>query len=629
MKLRIVFVLLIMFYFIFGISWATIYLVSSGQESFSNQVEDYLVSVIDVNEERINDFILEMEDDVLFLAESEKTKDLLKSEFGESSEAAKIAVAGKIKIVVKEVDNYLRAHPNMSLRDLQESSEFQRIAVQAVGEFGYTALHGRNTNINYFHVNSDIVGTSLGDLFVEFPELMILIEEVSEKGSSEGYYDWRDLNGRVRRKYGEFQVVPTETLDGVKLVAAATAYVDDYITVKNISEDLDVYFKNFNEIRDYHNVLLISPKRNVVYMSKLMEGYGGDIDFSSNDLKKLDIMLDNLKRGEVGYYGPFIRQGKLQVAVFSRVYNVNEYIGIIIILKGINKINKILKEDSEVKSGERDEDYLVNKNGLLITPIRNKNVDIMIQEVKTENVESCTEDFSEAEKLNMTVEQYAILEKDEGLELALFPFQNIEGDLTYGLHRPIGKVEWCLVSEVSVEEVLSEPMEMSFKEQIMFRLWLFFVVVLMMVGGSLFIDKRWVLKKKKKVFRGNFFTRLSLWYYLLFAIIFAVIYSFIVTLFFQGWLDAKLFDVIPDMLVFVVGFMIFAVGLKIKKIGVRGYVIFGGGLILLGRMSMILVKEYQFVSGGHFLSFLWIPILVAEFLGFVLLLIGYGRLKDV
>jgi len=134
---------------------------------------------------------------------------------------------------------------------------------------------------------------------------------------------------------------------------------------------------------------------------------------------------------------------------------------------------------------------------------------------------------------------------------------------------------------------------------------------------------RTVLDNSKSA-RSFSFAELKLRYFFFFAVVFSVVYLFVVTQFFQGLQSAKLFDDVPDMLVFIMGFMIFAVGLKIKNMKARYFIIYGGLLICLRRLFDIPLQEYQLISGKTL--FVWVPVFALELTGLLLLLIGYRRL---
>ena len=50
--------------------------------------------------------------------------------------------------VANQLDLTLRSYPYMTLSDLQRDEAFRKIAVQAVGQTGYTSLHDSYTGVN-------------------------------------------------------------------------------------------------------------------------------------------------------------------------------------------------------------------------------------------------------------------------------------------------------------------------------------------------------------------------------------------------------------------------------------------------------------------------------------------------
>lgn len=481
-----------------ALAWGIFFLVDSGQESFDNQINDYLNGVIDVDKERIDDFIDEMENDVLFLVESNGAREILKKDLEKSVVATKLGVGDKVKVIAKEINNYLRIHPYMTLSDLQASEEFLSIAVQDIGNNGYSAIVGADDTVTYFHIDSSIIGKKIKDIAIDV-RLVEAINEAKATGFGDGLYTWIGADNISREKYLEAGIVGQKTADGVGFISVATVYVDDYLVAKNVSDRINKNFERFKENRGYFHILFVSPDNLIVHMAKPMEGVGVNILFSEIGIADMYSKLDGLKKRDVIFYGPFVghrEMRELQIASASNVYEGDEFLGSIILIKNIGKFGNILEEENSF--GKNDEDYLVDKDGLLITPLSTRDVSVLVQEVRTENVEECIKDFGEAERLNMSIEEYYVFEKKERKESILIPFQNFEGDLVYGLYRPIGRVEWCLLSEVSFDEVLSKPMKESFKGQIIFRVWVFLFLIGLVIIASLFIDKRYILKRRKK-----------------------------------------------------------------------------------------------------------------------------------
>ena len=123
--------------------------------------------------------------------------------------------------VAAQIEIFIKTHPKLKKEDLNKDPWLKSIAVQKVGETGYTAVHD-NQGINYFHVNPQIVGTDLHSLSAKLPAFWKILE-TSLSGPAYGYYDWKDADGRIRPKY--MYLAPVKDTD---LIVAATTYIDEF-----------------------------------------------------------------------------------------------------------------------------------------------------------------------------------------------------------------------------------------------------------------------------------------------------------------------------------------------------------------------------------------------------------------
>jgi HAMP domain-containing protein len=123
--------------------------------------------------------------------------------------------------VAKQIEIFFKSRPKMKREDILKDPELKSIAVQKVGETGYTAVHD-NKGINYFHVNPQIVGTDLHDLAPKLPAFWKILE-ASLIGPASGYYDWKDADGKIRPKY--MYLVPVKDID---LIVASTTYIEEF-----------------------------------------------------------------------------------------------------------------------------------------------------------------------------------------------------------------------------------------------------------------------------------------------------------------------------------------------------------------------------------------------------------------
>jgi HAMP domain-containing protein len=123
--------------------------------------------------------------------------------------------------VAAQIDIFLRSHPKLKKEEVMRDPWLREIAVQKVGETGYTAVHD-NRGINYFHVNPQIVGSDLHDLAERLPAFWKILE-ASLTGPAAGYYDWKDADGKIRPKY--MYLAPVKNSD---LIVASTTYIEEF-----------------------------------------------------------------------------------------------------------------------------------------------------------------------------------------------------------------------------------------------------------------------------------------------------------------------------------------------------------------------------------------------------------------
>ncbi|RLA96315.1 MAG: hypothetical protein DRG69_01235 [Deltaproteobacteria bacterium] len=134
----------------------------------------------------------------------------------------------KAKSVAKQLEIYIKTHPNKTIADLQKDETFKSLAVQPVGKTGYTAVQNCETAVNYFHPNPKIVNMDLHKLASKLPQFWKIMERSLGGHDSYGYYDWQDPDGRIRKKFMYITTVKARTADGVRLGVAATTYLDEF-----------------------------------------------------------------------------------------------------------------------------------------------------------------------------------------------------------------------------------------------------------------------------------------------------------------------------------------------------------------------------------------------------------------
>ncbi|MBM4307865.1 MAG: HAMP domain-containing protein [Deltaproteobacteria bacterium] len=152
--------------------------------------------------------------------------------------------------VAAQMEIFIQSRPpKMKREDVLKDPWLKEIAVQKVGETGYTAVHDTNA-INHFHVNPQIVGSDLHQLSEKFPAFWKILE-ASLKGPASGYYDWKDADGKIRPKY--MYLAPVK---GTDLIVAATTYIDEF---SKPSKAIELKMKDIERryVEEYENKIRI------------------------------------------------------------------------------------------------------------------------------------------------------------------------------------------------------------------------------------------------------------------------------------------------------------------------------------------------------------------------------------
>jgi nitrogen fixation/metabolism regulation signal transduction histidine kinase len=137
------------------------------------------------------------------------------------------AIRQKAQDVSRQVTIYLQAYPQATLKDLQSSEAFQNIAVQKVGETGYTALYEAGTGLMRLHPNAALIDHPLSELAGILPTFWAVFEPSLAGVETAGYYDWLEPDKSIRQKYMVMTPV-VEPFNGVTFMVAATTYIDEF-----------------------------------------------------------------------------------------------------------------------------------------------------------------------------------------------------------------------------------------------------------------------------------------------------------------------------------------------------------------------------------------------------------------
>ena len=108
MKLRFVFWIGLFCFLILGIILFTTIGLDFKKNNFNVQIENYLVSSVSAKEERLIDYLYELESDTMFLSNSEKSRAVFKEDIVINKDASIFDVSEEFLVIAKEIENYLK-----------------------------------------------------------------------------------------------------------------------------------------------------------------------------------------------------------------------------------------------------------------------------------------------------------------------------------------------------------------------------------------------------------------------------------------------------------------------------------------------------------------------------------------
>jgi nitrate/nitrite-specific signal transduction histidine kinase len=111
--------------------------------------------------------------------------------------------------------------------------ELLHIALQKVGETGYTIMHDTNATM-YIHPSPDIVGTHVRQ---DLPDLWRITQVALNGENAQGYYQWQEADKSYRDKF-----LVLRRVGNTNFVLGASTYIDEFyqpieLTRQNIQQD--------------------------------------------------------------------------------------------------------------------------------------------------------------------------------------------------------------------------------------------------------------------------------------------------------------------------------------------------------------------------------------------------------
>jgi two-component system, NarL family, sensor histidine kinase DegS len=127
--------------------------------------------------------------------------------------------------VAKQIEMYLDTRPFMTETQMRDDLELREIVVQPVGKTGYTTLIDSNNFVIIIHKYAE-QEKELASLKNMLPSFWTVIESSRGGKAADGYYDWLEVDGSIRKKYASIVPIDAKYPDGLTLWA--TTYIDEF-----------------------------------------------------------------------------------------------------------------------------------------------------------------------------------------------------------------------------------------------------------------------------------------------------------------------------------------------------------------------------------------------------------------
>lgn len=411
------------------------------EEPFDNEIKNHLWSIVNIKSERINDYILERKRDSTVLVEFSEVKEALKSKFIFGNEKIIENLDKNLEILGKQINIYLAKYPSLTLSDLQNSDEFKSLILKDLGEKSTMVVIDQNNKVT-LSSNPSFIGLDYSQVNIGF--------------------------------YNKIIDTAVQTSDGSKIRIGAVMFPEEFVVLNDVRFDLKNTLKRFKDIGDYENLILISKEGFVIYQAKPTFDLSRNLNFDKDStLSKVYFNKDSFSfdaPNRVSVVGPYYDENSINdnllISFKNQVFDNGELIGTLILVTNMDKVNEITNE--EINLGDKAESYIIDRNKYLITAIKGKELDLLIQEIETQSSQDCYVDLNGGVNFN---------------------FINYEGNQVMGSFKYVREMDWCLISEVGQIDVFQ-----SSKEQKLFK----DIIFIILVNTTLFL----VLISLKNSYKG-------------------------------------------------------------------------------------------------------------------------------
>ena len=120
-------------------------------------------------------------------------------------EIAVSQIAQKAESVAKQIQIYLDTHPDLQKEDFIRDLQLRKLAVQKIGEAGYSFLYTRSEENNSWqvlvHFDREMINADISAFSDDAPKLESILTQIENNNQASGYYEERSPDGDETENY--------------------------------------------------------------------------------------------------------------------------------------------------------------------------------------------------------------------------------------------------------------------------------------------------------------------------------------------------------------------------------------------------------------------------------------------
>jgi hypothetical protein len=447
------------------------------KNKIENSVLDSISTISHSKAERVGNFILDTKKKLEYFSNKEGVLEVFESNFSNELVLLEEQIKRISQNTAKEIEDYLYLYPEMTLNDLKNSEEFNKIAVQDVGETGYTYVNSRFEGVLEFHPDPKAIGLKYDVWKERFPLIWEYNEKVAQSvpcQDSSGFYDWEDINGNIRKKFTYHTCINGKTKDNYSFYVGASTYLDELNSMIEFAGTINDEFLLFQHLNGYLDMSLVDLSGQIIWTAERKNDLGTNIingRYNDTIFSELYLDIKENKKFKISDPDYYIFENKSVIFVGSPILDYSKnLLGVSLFQFDIDLIKSSITDISFVQ--DYGESFILDSFGNPITSLEfgNKN----LYDFYFDQLNSCIQNQTES-----------------------IIYKNYQGVIVFGSYHKIPNSDWCLFVEISKKEFFENYLNFwSFGGRGI--IYLVVILFFLFIFLGVILDKYFIFRRVKK-----------------------------------------------------------------------------------------------------------------------------------